>query len=415
MEKNDKMTEKNDKAGMQSDAGSKRRTGALQEVILFLLTVIVSIAASYLYQKEVIQIAGIGIMAAAGCGSVLFSIERSRETGSFLFDNEEHFGRFMIIYLLSLLGSILFPMLPVGGWTYLVIFVGLMLFSNQITGLSAGSVLLMISIMIQGSEASTFFVYFIGGLVGITVFSYVDKTFKIWLPTLVSLLVQMVCLSVQEVLFVNEVLHVQMFIIPAVNILVCLFLFMILLKFFSFTIIYRSRDIYMDINDPECPLLVELKNFSKDEFYHAIHTAYLCDRIARKLNMDDAVAKACGYYHRIGIMKGENSWENVSSTLQEYYFPPEVQNILKEYIDKNEKILSKETVVLLFCDTVITTINYLFSREPQIKMDYQKIISAIFKKKLESGIIDYSKLSFGELQEMKKILVEEKLYYDFLR
>lgn len=400
---------------MEKNNGENFKAVIIQEILILVLTTAVCILASWLYKKSMIEIAGIGILAVAGCGSVLFSMERSRQEGSFLFDNEEHLGRFMIIYLISLLGSILFPLLPVGGWTYLVIFVGLMLFSNQIIGLSAGTVLLMISVMIQGSGASTFFVYFVGGLVGITVFSYVDKSFKIWLPVLVSLLVQLVCLSVQEVLFVNEVLHAQMFVIPSVNILVCLILLLILLKFFSFSIIYGSRNIYMDINDPECPLLVELKAFSKDEFYHAIHTAYLCDRIARSLQMDDAVVKACGYYHRIGTMKGENSWENVSSTLQEYHFPAEVLTVLKEYLDSNEKILSRETVVLLFCDTVITTINYLFSKEPQIQIDYQKIINAIFKKKLESGMIDYSNISLGDLQEMKKILVEEKLYYDFLR
>lgn len=400
---------------MENSDNKNHKAVIIQETFILLLTTVVCVLASWLYKKSIIEIAGIGIFTVAGCGSVWFSIERSRQEGSFLFDNEEHPGRFLVIYLISLLGSILFPMLPVGGWTYLVIFVGLMLFSNQIIGLLSGTVLLMISVMIQGSSVNTFFVYFVGGLVGITVFSYVDKSFKVWIPVLVSLLVQMVCLSVQEVLFVNEVLHAQMFIIPSVNILVCLILLLILLKFFSFSTIYGSRNIYMDINDPECPLLVELKAFSKDEFYHAIHTAYLCDRIARRLQMDDAVVKACGYYHRIGTMKGENSWENVSSTLEEYHFPSEVLNVLKEYIDNNEKILSRETVVLLFCDTLITTINYLFSKEPQIQIDYQKIVNAIFKKKLESGMIDYSNISLGDLQEMKKILVEEKLYYDFLR
>ncbi len=415
MEKSSEKIEVNEPKEILEDRKHGRWTSTVCEAVMFLLTAAVSAAASYMYQKSIIRGAGITILTTAGFGSVLFSIERSREDGSFLFDNEQHLWRFMTIYLISLLGSILFPMLPVGGWPYLVIFVGLMLFANQIIGISAGTVLLMISVMIQESDASTFFVYFIGGLVGITVFSYVDKTFKIWMPLLVSLLVQMVCLSVQEVLFVNEVLHMQIFTIPALNILVCLILLLILLKFFSFSIIYGSRDIYMDINDPECPLLVELKAFSKDEYYHAIHTAYLCDRIAKRLDMDDAVVKACGYYHRIGMIKGENNWENVMETLHKYNFPLEVQTVLKEYIDKNERILSRETVVLLFCDTVISSISYLFSKEPEIEMDYDKIISAIFKRKLESGIIDYSRLSFGELQKMKKILLEEKLYYDFLR
>lgn len=387
----------------------------IENIFLFLFTIIVSALAAYFYHMETIRIAGVIIIVTAGCGCVWFGIEKSSQEKSFLFDNEEHFGRFMAVYLLALLGSVAFPMLPVGGWPYLVIFIGLMLFSNQMIGISVGSVLLMISFMLQGSDASTFFIYFIGGLVGITAFSYVDKSFKIWLPLLVSLSVQMVCLSIQEVLLVNEVLNIYMFIIPAVNIMVCLILLLILLKYFSFSIIYGSRNIYMDINDPECPLLVELKTFSKEEYYRAVHTAYLCDRIAKRLNLDYAVVKACGYYHRIGIMRGENNWENVSAILQEYKFPIEVQTILQEYIDKNEIIISKETVVLLFCDTVISSISYLFSQNSQANMDYQKIITAIFKKKLESGMIDYSRLTFGELQEMKKILVEEKLYYDFLR
>ena len=37
------------------------------------------------------------------------------------------------------------------------------------------------------------------------------------------------------------------------------------------------------------------------------------------------------------------------------------------------------------------------------------------KRDLESGMIDQSNLTFGEFQEMKKILLEERLYYDFLR
>ncbi|MDD6491988.1 MAG: hypothetical protein PUG54_07175 [Firmicutes bacterium] len=394
---------------------SKKYLNIVQEALMLFFTILVSVVASYFYQKTVIQIAGIGILAAAGCGSVLFAIEQSREKSTFLFDNADHQGRFTAVYLLFLLGCILFPLLPAGGWPYLVVFIGLMLFSNQNIGLSAGTVLLMITVLIQGSETGTFFVYFVGGLVGITVFSYLDETFKVWMPLIISLLVQMVCLWVQEILSVNEVLSIQLFMIPTVNILVCVILLLILLKFFSFAIIYGSRDIYMDINDPECPLLVELKAFSKEEYYHAIHTAYLCDRIAKRLKLDDAVAKACGYYHRIGVLKGENSWEKVSSIMQEYHFPVEVQTILKEYTDKSEKVISRETVVLLFCDTVISSISYLFSKEPKMEMDYQKIIDAIFKKKMESGIIDNSRLSFGELQEMKQILVEEKLYYDFLR
>lgn len=34
---------------------------------------------------------------------------------------------------------------------------------------------------------------------------------------------------------------------------------------------------------------------------------------------------------------------------------------------------------------------------------------------MESGILDHSEISLGDLQKMKQILVDERLYYDFLR
>ena len=89
--------------------------------------------------------------------------------------------------------------------------------------------------------------------------------------------------------------------------------------------------------------------------------------------------------------------------------------MLREYLDSAEQMVSKETIILLFSDTVITSISYLFSKDPQIEIDYPKIINGIFKKRVESGMIDQSNLTFGEFQEMKKILLEERLYYDFLR
>lgn len=409
MEKNNETDSRIDK----KDHISRR----FQEAIIFLLTGVGTGVASWLYHSSVIETSGIVILVLPGICGVIFSMEQSVENNTFLFDNRYHLWRFTFLYFISLVGSLVFPMLPEGGWPFLAVFIGLMLFSNQTIGIFAGTVLLMISGMLHGGADChiSFFVYFVGGLVGVTLFSYVNTSFKIGFPLIISLMVQMVCLSVQEVLYVNEQLNLQMFLIPAVNLLVCLILLLVILKYFSFSIVYKNQDMYMDINDPECPLLVELKSASKEEYYHAVHTAYMCDRIAKRLNLDDAVVKACGYYHRIGILKGENTWENLQLIMEENHFPQRVREILKEYVDSTEPMISKETIILLFSDTIISSISYLFSKDPQIQLDYPKVIGGIFKRRVESGVIDRSDLTFGELQEMKEILVEEKLYYDFLR
>ncbi len=388
----------------------------LQEAIIILLTIIVSGAAAWLYGKNIYEIVKIIILIMIACGCMFFVIEVSKQKQLFLYDNDENFHRFTFLYLFFLVAGVALPLLPEGGWPCLVIFVSLMLFSDQLIGMCAGSTLLLITIMLSGSEnADIFVIYFLCGIAGGMMFSYLTESFKVGLPLLISLLMQFLGLCIHEVLMVNESLHIQMFIIPAGNVMICLILLMIILRYFSFTVINKARDIYMDINDPECPLLVKLKEYSKDEYYHAIHTAYLCDRIAKKLGFNDAAAKAGGYYHKIGIINGENNWENTKQILEENQYPEMVLNILKEFLDKQEQIVLKETVVLLMADTVISSISYLFSKDSAAKIDYEKLVQAVFKKKTEGGLLNNSNISIGELEEMKKILTEEKLYYDFLR
>ncbi len=388
----------------------------LQEAAIIFFTIIVSGVASWLYGKNVYEIVKMIILIMIACGCMFFVIEVSRQKQLFLYDNAENFHRFTFFYLFFLIAVAVLPLLPEGGWPYLVIFVSLMLFSDQLIGMCAGSTLLLMTFMLSGCESTDIFIiYFLCGVTGGIMFSYLTESFKVGLPLLISLLMQFLGLCIHEVLMVNESLHIQMFIIPLGNIMICLILLMIVLRYFSFTVINKTRDIYMDINDPECPLLVKLKEHSKEEYYHAIHTAYLCDRIAKKLGLNDAVAKAGGYYHKIGILKGESSWENAKEILEENQYPEMVLNILKEFLDKQEKIIMKETVVLLMADTVISSISYLFSKDSTAKIDYEKLVQAVFKKKTEGGLLNSSSISIGELEEMKKILTEEKLYYDFLR
>lgn len=389
---------------------------AFQKILLFMITVFLSTVAAYLYGRSWMELIGTAVLSACGAGMILFSIEKSRVLQLFLYDNERNLWRFTLLYCIFLLAALLCPLLPKAGWPYLAVFVGLMLFSNEVTGLAAGSSLLMISLLLQNeAEPVTFFVYFVGGMAGILLFSTINESFHIWLPVLLSLLLQFVCLCIPEVLYQQLPFYLPMLLVPAVNTVVCLILLLIILKFFSFTFIYKTRDIYMDINDPECPLLVELKNVSKPEYYHTIHTAYLCSRIALQLKLDDAVVKACAYYHKIGLLKGENNWENVEQILAGNQIPLRVRELLKQYLSPAEQLVDREVIVLLFADTVISSIDYLFSKDKNVQLDYQKLIQTIYKRKMESGILDHSEISFGDLQKMKQILVDERLYYDFLR
>lgn len=389
---------------------------AAEFVVMFLVSGVIAGFGSFMYGCRQGDIICNTIMVLLGSGIVIFALAASEVHDLYYYKNKGKYGKFIVFYLGGLILSLLFPLLPATGWPFLVIFVLLSLFSNSISGLVSGSVCLMLSIMLAGNVGHReFFLYFLSGLVGIMVFSRLNVEFKVGMPIFISLTCLLVCLCADVILIGTERIVASQFAIVAINLMMNLILLLIILKVFSNTMIHRYNEKYMEINDPECPLLVQLKELSKAEYYHAVHTAYLGDRIAKRLGLNEMAIKAGGYYHRIGILKGENTWENVDKICKEYHIPPDARKVLREYVDPEQDMVSKETAVILFADCIVTSISRLFSKDSKAELDYEKIINTIFDKKLESGELFKSDISIAQLREMRKIFSEEKLYYDFLR
>lgn len=382
---------------------------------MFVMTGAILFVGNYLYGMETAVFLRNMVMGLLGCGLAVFSFRMSEENNLFIYENGGRYWRFTLLFLISIAASSLLPLLPVAGWPFLAIFVMLGLFTNVMTGIVAGSICLLIATNFAMTDYNVFLLYFISGVVGIYVFSTIDEEFKVGLPVFISLIVLGLCLTANVVLFINEKLAIAQFAIPIVNVLVSFILLLIILKWFCTVVILKYRDKYMEINDPECPLLVKLKELSKDEYYHAIHTAYLSDRIAKRLGLNDNAVKTCGYYHRIGKIYGKNTWENVEMICEEYEFPPYAKRILKEYVDKQEKMLTKETIVVLFADCIVSSILFLFRKNPNAEINYEQLVDTVFRKKMESEELWDSSISLAQISEMRRIFIEEKLYYDFLR
>ena len=385
-------------------------------VVMFFLSGIIAGAGSFIYGCNTGEVIRNAIMVFLGTGVVIFALALSEIHDLYFYKNKGKYGKFIIFYLAALILSLLFPLFPVMGWPFLVVFVLLSLFSNNISGLISGSVCLMLSVMLENSGGyQEFFLYFLSGLIGIMVFSRLNASFKVGLPIFISIICLIVCLFTNVILTGNKRILVSQLTVIGINVMLNLILLLIILKIFSNTMIHRYNEQYMEINDPECPLLVQLKELSKEEYYHAIHTAYLGDRIAKRLGLNEKAIKTCGYYHRIGILKGENSWANVEGICKEYRIPPDAVRALREYIDKGQDLVSKESAVILFADCIVSSISRLFAKDPKAKLNYEKIIDTIFDSKLKSGELNKSDISIAQIREMRKIFSEEKLCYDFLR
>lgn len=115
---------------------------------MFLASGAMAGAGSLLYGYGVEEMICNTVMVMLGTGMVIFVLLFSEVNGLYFYANQGKYGKFILFYVAALALSLVFPLLPVSGWPFLVVFVILSLFSNSISGLVAGSVCLMLPVML---------------------------------------------------------------------------------------------------------------------------------------------------------------------------------------------------------------------------------------------------------------------------
>ena len=385
------------------------------EILAIILSVVSIGLVSYLLNKTIIDIVKNEIIIIMLDIALVFAIEFDILKDRLLFNNKYFINRYYILYFIFFIISLICAVLPSDGWIYICIFISLALFSSTNIGFISGVQLLTISVLLSDNSGIAYIEYIIPGIIAIMLFSTINNEINVIRPIIISLFFQFLMICICEILLANKEFSFVLFLIPLINIMISFIILIFVLKMVLFTFIYESSDRLLDVIDLEFDLLTQLKNTSKEEYDNSIFTAALCSKIANNIGLSESLIKACGYYYHIGVIRGDNSWEMVNSILNDHDIPQEVIDLLKEYLDENTVVKSKETVVLLIADTVISSIRYLFLKDKDSKIDYDKLINAIIDKKIESGLFDDSKISFEDIKIIKNTLVSEKLFYDFLR
>lgn len=347
------------------------------------------------------------VMSVLGLAVTAFHFRREYLEGKLDYNNGEHVLRFWLLVGVGLAISFACSFLPVAGWPFLLVFVMLALFSNVSTGILAAVMLLAITVMLSGGGAQDFVLYLISGAFAVTLFRHVEKDFHFGIPLFLSIFCLMACEIASVILVANARPSFEMFVIPVVNVILSGILLMGSLKHFSSTVLYQHREKYLDINDTEVPILVELKEQNRKEYMYGVHTAYFCERIARQLGLDADALKCASYYHRLG--------DSLEELMKKAKFPPNAKAVIEEYRAGGDQVTLKETAVLICADTVVTTIAELIQKEPEAKLDFDKVIQSIFEKFWEEGTFSNCSVSIYEFCSMRRIFMKEKLYYDFLR
>ncbi len=387
--------------------------------VMFLFTGACVLGMSYFTGKSYEAILRNTIVSLICSGTVIFMLMDSASKGKegFSYDNYSRRNRFFFVYMIMVVLSVLFSLVPNEFWPYISAFVILGLLSNTQIGVVSGLSFVMISVMLEESGSyGELFMYVLAGAVALALLADLNETTSIGYPVFISLLMQAVLLIAFNVLFQNRTLSINILILPILNLMLNLIIMLIFLNIFGVYVIRKSNDMYMEINDVAYPLLAELKEKDKDEYFKAVHTAYLAERIALGLGYNDRAVKCCAYYNRIGVLGEGNKWEQVSHFYTDNHFPEEAIELLHEYIAPEKgKVRSSESLSVLMSQTTITSINYLLKKDKNAKIDYDKLIESIFNNKSDDeGLRNYN-VTYSDYARMKDILKKEKLYYDFLR
>lgn len=340
----------------------------------------------------------------ACCG---YYLRREWLYGRLDYDNGEHLGRFLVCAAISLGIALVCGFLPISGWPFLPVYVMLTLFGNSGMGIVTSSAMLLVAVMLNGCGTEGFVIYFVSGVFAATLFRQLGDRLKTGIPLFLSLFCLLVCETANLVLPANARPDFEMFVIPAANIVVSGILILGCLKLFFSTVAFRFRDRYLDINDTENPILVSLRERDRKAYMHSVHTSYFCERIGRQLGFDAEALKCVGYYHHLS--------EELKAPEVEGKLPPAVREILADYQGRKRGIRRKETAVLFCADHVMNSVTYMIENGGQGRIDYDRLIDALFRKLEKDRAFDQCDISFRELCTMQKIFKEEKLYYDFLR
>lgn len=343
-------------------------------------------------------------LALCSCAALatVFSFQAGRISGSFSYDDGDFPGRFLILYLCGVLCSLVFTQLPVTGWMFLFFYVALARVSDSVTGICAGTGLLALTtILCEQISLSVFLVYLLSGLVGIALFAHQKEEIYTVVPLGLSLGTQLLLIFAGELLIQNKRLVWEEALIPFANTVMNGVLLYIFLQYYVNKVAKKVDNLYLMLNDPEYVVMRRMKEEKKEDYYCAIHTGYLVERITSDLNLDVRSAKCAAYYGHLPAEK-----------LEEIPFPEPVWELLAELKKDGKDLRRKEAVIVRICCSVVQGMQHMNGqdKDKEKKTDYEKQIVTMFEGQYSIKALAETDITLANLRYIKKRLLEEKMY-----
>jgi len=336
--------------------------------------------------------------------AAVFSFQAGRISGGFFYDDGEYPGRFSGIYLCGIVCALVFTRLPVTGWMFLFFYVALARVSDAVTGICAGtSLLVLTTVLCEQISLSAFLIYLLSGMIGIALFAHQRDEFYTAVPLGLSLGSQLLLIFAGELLVQNKKLVWEEALVPLANtvmngILICIFL-----QYYINKVAKKEDNLYLMLNDQEYEAMAKMRETKKEEYYCALHTAYLVERITSELGLDVRSAKCAAYYGHLP--------EDKQKAIP---FPEPVKILLSELREGGKALKRKEAVIVQICYQVIRKIQHSNKANTEKKPDYGRLIEQMFERHFTMEALADTDITLSNLRYIKKRLLKEKMYYEFM-
>jgi hypothetical protein len=153
-------------------------------------------------------------------------------------------------------------------------------------------------------------------------------------------------------------------------------------------------------------LMDQLNEYSKTIYRHSLYVGEVSREAAKQIGANEEIAYKGGCYHEIGRMRGKDYIACGVEILTEAGVSKEVVDVVKEHNIHKDKPTSKEAAIVMLADSIITTIRYLRTKEPDNKVTMEVVVKSIFKKRREMEMFVQTGLSEQELEQLQQYFIE---------
>lgn len=171
-----------------------------------------------------------------------------------------------------------------------------------------------------------------------------------------------------------------------------------------------AEEVSLDtIMDEHYHLRRDIERYSTIDYHHALRTSQIAAKLAAGIGADERLARAGGFYYRIGKLEGEPFIENGVRIAQDHCFSPRLVAILSEYNGEKQLPGSIESAIVQIADMIVTKFDLLDKDTFSSNWNRDIVIYQSMNAKSAEGLYDNSGLTMNQFLTIREILTKEEM------